>query len=334
MSKNITIQEGGVAKQLTADKLKTNLVGGGTCLWVPEDEMTLGTKSINENGTYLASDDGLYGYSQVTVNGIGSATGTIGSGTISGIGGIGSGDIGDQIGAYIDPTTGELTIEKIPSSIEVISPPSRESGVYTDGQTIIKSGMVVKAYYETGGEWGTVNNNELTLTPSVAVYDDSSSSSGGYEGDGVFYTSYVGKLVNNDIVQFLGDINAPEDNRFSIYTRSQSSIGAELCLTQYDGKIYGCTNGAVIRFQILKNNGGSAQTIGPTPVEIGEMYYDDLVGYAGVSEVEPSSGGIDDLTPTWPRSSQIITVSWPRPVDGTILTDTFEITVEPHSQSN
>jgi hypothetical protein len=34
MSKNITIQEGGVAKQLTVDKLKTNLVGGGTQLWV------------------------------------------------------------------------------------------------------------------------------------------------------------------------------------------------------------------------------------------------------------------------------------------------------------
>lgn len=28
MSKNIIIQEGGIAKQLTADKLKTNLVGG------------------------------------------------------------------------------------------------------------------------------------------------------------------------------------------------------------------------------------------------------------------------------------------------------------------
>ena len=29
MGKNITIQEGGVAKQLTVDKLKTNEVGGG-----------------------------------------------------------------------------------------------------------------------------------------------------------------------------------------------------------------------------------------------------------------------------------------------------------------
>ena len=57
MSKNITIQEGGVAKQLTVDKLKTNLVGSGTCLWVPEDDVQLTTKYITENGTYPASDD-------------------------------------------------------------------------------------------------------------------------------------------------------------------------------------------------------------------------------------------------------------------------------------
>lgn len=35
MSKNINIQEGGIGKQLTVDKLKTNLVDGGTQLWVP-----------------------------------------------------------------------------------------------------------------------------------------------------------------------------------------------------------------------------------------------------------------------------------------------------------
>ena len=52
MSKKIVIQEGGVGRQFTADKLKTALVGGGSCLWVPEDETTLGTKIITENGTF------------------------------------------------------------------------------------------------------------------------------------------------------------------------------------------------------------------------------------------------------------------------------------------
>lgn len=50
MSKSIVIQEGGIGKQLTVDKLKTDLVGGGTCLWVPEDSTNLGTKHISEGG--------------------------------------------------------------------------------------------------------------------------------------------------------------------------------------------------------------------------------------------------------------------------------------------
>jgi hypothetical protein len=37
-------------------------------MWVPEEEVSLGTKSISANGTYKASDDGKYGFSQVTVN--------------------------------------------------------------------------------------------------------------------------------------------------------------------------------------------------------------------------------------------------------------------------
>ena len=76
MSKNITIQEGGIAKYITADKLKTNLVDGGTCLWVPEDDVSLGTKYITENGTYLAETDGYYGYESVTVYNIGTVYGT------------------------------------------------------------------------------------------------------------------------------------------------------------------------------------------------------------------------------------------------------------------
>jgi len=68
MSKNIVIQEGGVGRQFTADKLTTPLVEGGTCNWVPEDEVQLETKFITENGTYVAKTDGKYGYSQVTVN--------------------------------------------------------------------------------------------------------------------------------------------------------------------------------------------------------------------------------------------------------------------------
>ena len=117
MSKNITIQEGGVGKAMTADKLKTDLQGGGTCLWVPEDETRLTTKYITENGTYKAADDGYYGYSEVIVSGQGTATGTDGD--------------GDEAVAYTDPGTGELVVDKVPSSIKVITLPTNPYGIYT-----------------------------------------------------------------------------------------------------------------------------------------------------------------------------------------------------------
>lgn len=73
MSKNITIAEGTQAKNFnTVHKLRTNLIGGGTQYWVPEDEAgdyaNLSEKSITSNGTYKASDDDKDGFSKVTVN--------------------------------------------------------------------------------------------------------------------------------------------------------------------------------------------------------------------------------------------------------------------------
>ena len=61
MSKNISIKEGGVARSATVNKLKTNLVGGGSALWVPEDETRLTTLNVSENGTYRAANEGYYG---------------------------------------------------------------------------------------------------------------------------------------------------------------------------------------------------------------------------------------------------------------------------------
>lgn len=54
--------------------LRTNLQGGGTCDWIPEDETQLIPKVITQDGVYKASDEmgNIYGYSEVTVQGIGS----------------------------------------------------------------------------------------------------------------------------------------------------------------------------------------------------------------------------------------------------------------------
>lgn len=158
MSKNIIIQEGGVGKQLTVDKLKTNLVGGGTCLWVPEDEHNLGTKYITENGTYNASDDGYYGYSQVSVSGIGTATGKDGD--------------GDQAQTTVDPETGDLVTKKLIESIAVVTPPTVTT--YQDGAIIDFSGISVHGYSTTGADLGEIPMNELVFPETIADYSKGS----------------------------------------------------------------------------------------------------------------------------------------------------------------
>ena len=165
MSKNIVIQEGGLGKQLTADKLKTNLVGGGTCLWVPEDETMLGTKAITENGIYKASDDGYYGYSEVNVSGIGTATGTGPDG---------------ETHSYTEDGEGGVTDTVLPDSIAVVTPPTVTT--YADGATIDFSGMTVKAYLKSGEVWsdaahpnGIIPISELLLPVTKADSDESHS---------------------------------------------------------------------------------------------------------------------------------------------------------------
>lgn len=71
MAKNITIAEGGVSRNFTAKKLKTNLQGGGNCTWVPEDEAadycTFKEITVRQNGTYKAEDSNCDGFDKVKV---------------------------------------------------------------------------------------------------------------------------------------------------------------------------------------------------------------------------------------------------------------------------
>lgn len=73
MAKNIIISEGTETKFLSGvAKLRTNLQGGGSQLWVPEDEagdyIRLSAKTFRENGEYYAADDNVTGYKSVKVS--------------------------------------------------------------------------------------------------------------------------------------------------------------------------------------------------------------------------------------------------------------------------
>jgi len=323
MSKNITIQEGGIAKQLTVDKLKTNLVGGGTCLWVPEDETVLGTKNITENGTYKAVDDGYYGYSEVTVSGIGAVTGKDPDGS------------GDDAQATVDPETGVIVINKLPSSIRVIRPPTNPYGIYMDGQAIAKDGMVVKAYDVNGDEMQIVPNGEITLNPSTAVYDPATDVqyyvSGGIHAVGVLASNiYQNKRGG---VDYYGKYSLAGVGAYYIGTIERTTVPDDTTyyLTKYDESVYIATN---------KNNGVNRyenRETGITPAgnvsgNYGKTFntnafFTEWFANVPTSTENPLNKSIDDLEPEGDQagSHQTITVSWPRPGDGAILETTFDI---------
>lgn len=332
MSKNISIQEGGIGKQLTVDKLKTNLAGGGTCLWIPEDDTRLGTKYISENGTYRASSDGLYGYSEVTVSGVGTASGKDPDGS------------GDDATATPDPRTGKIVITKQPSRIEVITPPTNPYGIYTNGQTITKDGMVVKAYYESGGEWGTVPIGEITINPTVAVYDKSTDRYDRYAVSDLptnweqplhlygFITLYSQNSRTGEIEEAFyatGDTilvkNISGSAEFFVASASDGVIGHAT---------YGTQSMDYVANRSYTHNGQTVHYI-----------HVNLINWPGIIKAEPEIGVYQTSDPDsntlWTSiygdisgdsqrgSHQTITVSWPRPGDGKVLETTFEILVAP-----
>lgn len=67
LAKSIVIQEDGTDKRFNSvKKLRTPLQGGGTCDWIPQSEMI--AKTVTDRGVYQASADGVWGYTQVTVD--------------------------------------------------------------------------------------------------------------------------------------------------------------------------------------------------------------------------------------------------------------------------
>ena len=71
MSKNLTIDEGGESRHFDGvRRLKTKLMGedAGTCYWVPDDETQAWPTFIMSNGMHTAEDEGVYGFSEASVN--------------------------------------------------------------------------------------------------------------------------------------------------------------------------------------------------------------------------------------------------------------------------
>lgn len=185
MSKSVAITEGDRAYRFgKCSYLRTNKQGGGYVVWVPEDDRDTTTKHITKDGTYKIedekkSDGGKYfGFSEVSVNVPDSNKA------------IGKKPDGNTHVVQPDPENDDLLNDKIiPDYIKITNNPSKIS--YTDGESISKDGMVVKAYQGDGSLWeatgysgGIIPNSELNLDPNVAHY-------GGEGGEGsIVYPDY------------------------------------------------------------------------------------------------------------------------------------------------
>lgn len=329
MSKNITIQEGGVGRQMSVEKLKTDLVSGGTCLWVPEDEVVLGRKTITENGTYLAADDGLYGYARVTVRGVGRATGT------------------DRDGDEASTKTssgGALVTKKLPSRIVVDTPPTLT--VYSDGAQIDFSGMVVKAYLKSGGVWtdathpdGVIPLNELILPVTQAemasIHSDLWSDGEGINARMLTYTQrwYLDR-DGNELSVYCSEPVGTSGGLPAMYGNAYSP--AQFFITRYNGGIYVMGSTADVEpggytydetapyYNYRKIMGTSARTgngevVCITTNGVNHEFATDLP----FSTVKPV--GTPRLNPLSPCQS--VPVQWERPEDDRMLEGEFEISV-------
>ena len=335
MSKNIVIQEGGVSKLLAADKLKTDEAGTGSCLWVPEDEVQLTTKTITEDGTYSADDDGYYGYSEVTVHGIGTATGKDSD--------------GDDAVVHTDPETGNLVTDKMPSSISVVQMPSKT--VYTVGESINLTGIVVKAYTNSGALWtdsahpnGIIPISELTYAPTVANND------GGHTSDldtspivqpikaGGAVLLYKAKSIDGVVID-VPQKGVSISGNGAVYAYFESPIARVLAIA-----VSASSGGSTIVVENFNDDGTTETRTYPATNSYTHngktVYYSAYNSANAASKIggtyqpyTPATGSQHEAETAWTmlygdiEGTQAITVSWPRPGDGAVLETSFNITV-------
>lgn len=146
MSDNLIIREDGIGRLIRGvDALEIKLQNGGTSRWVrfnPRDQ-----KSVNANGEYHATDDGVDGYRTITVN-VPTRTKSQEPGRDQEIFNPDTGT-----GYYTDDD-GLLHEEFVPDEIRIMHVPDKTT--YQDGEPIDLEGIVVQAYRD-GEVWTSEN---------------------------------------------------------------------------------------------------------------------------------------------------------------------------------
>ncbi len=349
MSQDISIQEGGISRQLGhINKLQIANSGGGESLWVPEDEVETQSLYVDKNGTYTAwdgklvqkktkkkngkkkttyvtsydSDRACYGWDEVSVSIIDKVSGTK-DGKMTTIG------VDDE---------GFITETEIPSYIEIVKEPTTTH--YVDGQNISIEGIQVKAYYENDTEWGDVPFEELSFEPTVAAPPLE---------DYAQWDEYDGRYVLSQPVYFSKTSgHVGEENKYQDTTLTKESGGDVYFITAYVNYDSGIHRVAAISdspFTVRKHSyyygRVTDEVVESSSAVYGEerVYYVDGSGEGAVYSPSPthvthfgSNVWMDILRiikngTITTGGSQEVTVIWDNENYSEPLTDTYEITV-------
>ena len=350
--KTIVMYEGNQPHTFSASKLRTPLQGGGTCDWVPEDEVQLTTKFVSENGTYNAASDEFYGFSQVTVNVPGGNGSADSSGKPNTSGDIKPGGAGSAV-TGTDPETGEEVVvgvdengnivqTQIPYGIKIVTPPTKTDYVYQE--TMDYTGIMVKLTNKNGDTYTDVDHpSGWYVNPADLIFPVTEApAAGGSSGGSTAYTVVQNETFTRDghawavnvlnstarAVRFIFSdrqvIHYISDSSYRYSTQSlpdglYSELNADP--VQINGKIYyhgGGINALTGSTLTMSQEIAISETFGDAFSNLQNEFNALCVEYS----YGEKSGG--NLTATIP-------VQWVNPYTGDTHQDTFEITSKPAS---
>ncbi len=342
MSRTITIHRNdGTTFTQAVDKLRTPATGGGSITWVPEEDTRCEELRVTANGTYNAEARGKYGYDYVTVSVPGSSvTGK-------------DPETGKETGVTRDPETGDLEKTVLPVEIRVIVRPYKVT--YLDGEPIVYSGIVVKAYDSDGEELQTCPYNELVFPTRYADAGETDSRSW-TNGSGInammikysettstttWIKHYPGRVDVETVYVYTQAIGSYV-GRPATYG-SPIPVDGPMLVTRYDDRNFGVLLGdgtAKNDIFTLWNGeetdsgdaardgwflrGGSSGTMDNSGFK--GLSWDDYLTSLPISTTDPTRIDISSLAGT-----QALPVQWARPVDGMVLETSFKVSVSPQT---
>lgn len=215
----------------------------------------------------------------------------------------------------------------LPTYIRIEIPPDKLT--YVDGEAIDLTGILVKAYYEDDSLWGTVPFDELMFTPTTAISDVRTYEGHSYkifpialppleeEAYCVEQGGHLASITSQGEQDFLNEYKVELGYGNIPLGIGGSDLGSEGQWYWLDGEPFEYTN-----WNSGEPNNGQGRGQSYIQMYINGKWDDYYGGYDGYTDIKQAFICKFDHA-----FDNTITVSWARPEDAEILTDTFEITV-------